>query len=187
MTGLIGGTFDPVHFGHIHLAVMMLETHHLDEVWFIPSVQNPLKDGCNTPFKERLKMVELAIQGVPKCKALAIEADRPPPSYTIDTVRELIKQYPNKNFHLLLGDDHLPSLNKWKDVNKLLELAPPFVAARYAIPQEIIPLIQNGITHIPVLEISSTMVRERLKKGLYCGHLVPQPVLDYIKQNRLYY
>lgn len=173
--GLIGGTFDPIHFGHIHLAVMMKEAHNLDEVWFIPSLQNPLKQTPGTPFSHRVKMVELAIKGIPYCKVLPIEGDRPPPSYTIDTVRELKKLHPDKNFHLLLGDDHLDSLDKWKDVKELLELAPPLIAGRN-------PLIKN---EMPVLEISSTMVRDRLKKGLCCKQFVPESVLDYIQQNRL--
>jgi nicotinate (nicotinamide) nucleotide adenylyltransferase len=185
MVGIIGGTFDPIHFGHIHLAVMMMETHNLDEVWFIPSLQNPFKKEPTTPFEHRFKMVELAIVGIPSFKALPIEAERPPPSYTIDTVKELKKRHPNKSFHLLLGDDHLDSLSQWKDVKELFEIAPPLVATRSAVPKEIIPLIKNGITKIPLLEISSTMIRERLKKGLYCKHLVRETVLDYIQQNRL--
>ena len=185
MVGLIGGTFDPIHFGHIHLGVMMMEAHDLKEVWFIPSVQNPLKKESLTPFQHRYKMVELAIKGIPHFKVLPIESERKPPSYTIDTVLELKKRYPKEDFHLLLGDDHLDSLSQWKDVNKIFELAPPFIASRNPIPQDIIPLIKNGITKIPILEISSTMIRDRLKKKLYCNHLIPEPVLDYIQQNRL--
>lgn len=189
MVGLIGGTFNPIHFGHIHLALAMQEAHQLEAVWFIPSLQNPFKKELSAPFADRYKMVELGIDGVPYCQALPIEGKRSPPSYTIDTVRELKQKYPNKNFHLLLGDDHLPSLSKWKEVEELLQLSPPYIATRGAliVPPTLKSLIRNGITKIPLLDISSTCIRERLKKGLYCRHLVPARVLDYIQQNGLYY
>jgi nicotinate-nucleotide adenylyltransferase len=190
MVGLMGGTFNPIHNGHLHLALMLREIHALEEVWFIPSLQNPLKEEMPIPFEHRYKMVERAISTVPGFKALSIESERAAPSYTIDTVKELQKRFPTTKFHLLLGDDTILSLHAWKNIKELLEMCPPLVGTRQPVPcmdPRIKELIEKGITPIPILDISSTFLRERLKNNLYSNHLIPAPVLDYIKQNGLYY
>lgn len=183
--GLLGGTFDPIHIGHIHLALSLQELHGLDEVWFIVSVQNPLKAKKQVNFEKRFEMVKLALKPINNFKALDLEAKRGPPSYTIDTVKELKKDFPDVKFYLLLGDDHLLHFNKWKNFEKLVELATPIFATRTngnLVDLQFKPLI----TKIPMIDISSSTIRERLKNNLYCGHLLALPVLDYIKQNGLY-
>lgn len=190
MVGLIGGTFHPIHNGHIHLALMLKEMHGLEEVWFIPALQNPFKQECSLSFEHRSKMVELAISDIPDFKMVPIESELPSPSYTINTVQALQLRYPNKKFYLLLGSDHLSSLDQWKRVKELFEICPPLIGARSpaALPNsEIKNLINNGITEIPLLDISSTWLKNRLEQNQYCAHLIDPRVLDYIKQNGLYY
>jgi nicotinate-nucleotide adenylyltransferase len=192
--GLLGGSFDPIHFGHIHLALSLFEKLGLDEVWFIPSLLNPLKsNGPPIDFKHRFDMVRLALKGLSKFKVLDIEEKRPPPSFTIDTVRQLKILHPDDQFFLILGDDNINGLKNWKEITQLFELAPPIFGTRLRpidvekhLDPSLIPLIRNGIVSIPALEISSSEIRERLKNKLYCDHLIPAGVLDYIKQNGLY-
>lgn len=195
--GFFGGSFDPIHFGHIHLALQMLELHKLDRVLFCPAFLSPFR-GDEPPRatpKQRLEMTALAIKPIEKFSLLDVEVKREETSYTIDTIRSLKKDAENRgkkcHFHLILGEDSLLRLADWKEIKDLLLLAPPLVGSRMpqalSIPESLKPLIQKGITKIPVMEISSTEIRERIKKRLYCGHLVPAKVLDYIYENLLYY
>lgn len=166
--GFFGGTFDPIHFGHIELAIWALETQGLDEVLFCPTSLSPFKADHlpHASAHHRLAMVKLAIESIPKMRVSDYEIGNQGPSYTVDTIRHLLKVNP-ANYHLILGEDALKGIGKWKEPDELLSLAPPLVGAR-------------------ALKISSTAVRERLKKRLYCGHLVPEKVLAYIYDNKLY-
>ncbi len=191
--GLLGGTFDPIHFGHLHLGISLQEAHHLDEVIVCPAFHSPLKPHQPEEAKHRLAIVKLAIEGLPTWRVLDWEITRPHPSYTIDTVRHLLEVvYANQKveLHLLLGEDLLPDLPKWKEIDRLLELAPPLVGCRRydknSFQNPFAQKIAKGMTTTKVLEISASEIRERLKKGLYCGHLVPAKVLDYITKHRLY-
>lgn len=192
--GVLGGSFDPVHFGHLHLAISLAEAHHLDEVWWIPVRMNPLKTESVQSPVHRLEMLKLGLQGIPYFKALDLELKREGLSYTIDTLRRLKTQYPKIIWHLLMGDDLLEQFGKWKDPEEIIRLAPPLIGARllknfpshlpYA--KEIMIALQKGWTPIPFIEISATEIRKRLKENKFCGHLVPAKVLDYIANHRLY-
>jgi nicotinate-nucleotide adenylyltransferase len=162
--GFFGGSFDPIHFGHIALAVQLMETHKLDEILFCPAFCSPFKlesPPVASP-KQRLAMLKLALE-LPQFKICSLEIDRGGPSYTIDTIREL----GIKGLHLLLSDEAAAHLGKWKESEELVRLAPPLIGPRK-------------------IEISSTEIRNRLKKNLYCGHLVPAIVLDFIHKERIY-
>jgi len=189
--GIYGGTFDPPHFGHLNLAIEMMERHHLDEIWWIPVYNHPFQDKSTTStISHRLEMVRLATEDIPAFKVLDIEAERIGPSYTIDTVRHLKEEFPEHQFFLLLGDDALAHFHLWKEPEEVVRLASPLIATRkdvvVVLPDTLSPALQKamekGITPIPLLQISSTAIRQRLKDGLYCGHLVPDRALEYIKK-----
>ena len=192
--GFYGGTFDPIHFGHINLALEIASAHQLDEVLFCPAAINPHKQGVppNIPLEHRLKITELGIDGIKHFKMTDIEVNRKGPSYTIDTLEELDSLSKNDYF-LVLGDDALKGFTKWHRYRDILKLAPLLIGTRYphlAIQSEdpiLNTAIQSGMTKIPIMEISSTEIRNRLKKNLYIRHLVPDKVVDYIYQNHLYY
>jgi nicotinate-nucleotide adenylyltransferase len=193
--GFFGGTFDPIHFGHLHLALQMMEKHELDEVLFCPAALSPFKGNQPPPHakEHRRRMVELAISPIERFSLLERELLQDGPSYTIETIRWLISKKEATRFHLILGEDALEHLSHWKEFEELLTLAPPLIGSRLRevkkIPSSLASvanLIEEGLTPIPILEISSTMLRDRLKKHLYCGHLIPAKVLDYIEENDLY-
>lgn len=193
--GILGGTFDPVHFGHLHLAISCLEARDLSEVWWVPTQQNPLKGDFHASALDRLAMVKLAIQDIPEFQVLDIEALKQGPCYTIDTIRTLKAMRPQAEFHLILGDDALSRFHEWKDPLEVIDLAPPIIGARISktfpeglpFSKEIIKVLKHGWTPIPLIEISATEIRKRLKEKLFCGHLIPAKVLDYIEQNGLYF
>lgn len=181
--GVFGGTFDPVHFGHLQLALSLFEQGGLDEIFWIPAKINPLKTVHPVSPNHRLQMLKLALGDLPSFKILDMELSREGPSYTIDTLKILKKEYPNASFRLILGDDTLLQFPKWKSPDEIVKIAPPLVGTR---SYEDTPTPFQKI-RTPFLEISATDIRERLSRGLYCGHLIPTKVLDYITLNGLYY
>jgi nicotinate-nucleotide adenylyltransferase len=162
--GFFGGTFDPIHFGHITLAVQLMEAHKLDEILFCPAFCSPFKTASPpiATAEHRSAMLKLALD-LPQFKMTTIELDQGGCSYTIDTIRALHIQ----GIRLILSEEAALHLGKWKESEELIRLAPPLIG-----PREI--------------HISSTEIRARLKKRLYCGHLVPAKVLDYIHKHHLY-
>lgn len=190
--GFFGGSFDPIHFGHINLALSLLEKGRVDEVVFCPANSSPFKEGSppSASKEHRLEMVKLAIAPIKQFTCFDGEVKRPPPSYTIETINFLIGKHPGVQYFLILGEDSLKDLEKWKEIEKLVQLAPPLVGSRISsslsLPAFLSDLIKKGRVETPVMEISATAIRERLHKGLFCGHLVPSKVLDYISQNHLY-
>lgn len=185
--GLYGGTFDPIHLGHINLAIEMYEKNNLDEVLFCPNNISPLKIK-NPPLSSafhRLNMTKLAISDIPYFSICEEEIKREGVSYTIDTLRALQKQYSDCLIRLIVSEEAFLEFTKWKDYKEILEIAPPLVGMRNAGAKGVKKISKNFIT-TRHFDISSTDIRERLKKKLYCGHLVPLKVLDYIKENSLY-
>lgn len=200
MIGIFGGTFDPIHFGHISLALDMLEKHHLDEVWFCPVSVSPHKQ--ETPpiaVEHRLKMLQIALEDIYEFQILDIEIKRKGPSYTIDTLRELNElerkqKYP-REFCFILGDDVVKNFCNWHQPEEIIKTAPVFIGRRTlekikiqegTLDPKILEALVKGITDTRVMEVSSTEIRNRIAEGLYCGHLLPAKVLDYIYDNKLY-
>ena len=169
--GFLGGSFDPIHFGHLNLAISLKESAGLKKILICPAGNSPFKKAPHVAAHHRLKMCQLAVEDLDGFVVIDDEIKRDGPSYTIDTIRGL-----NESVRLLLGDDQLESFDKWKESEELKRLAPPLIGSRFN---------KEG-ANIPIIEISSTLVRERLKKGLPCLHLVPHKVLDYIFKNGLY-
>ncbi|MEM8727787.1 MAG: nicotinate-nicotinamide nucleotide adenylyltransferase [Chlamydiota bacterium] len=189
--GFFGGSFDPVHLGHINLAVRILEKELVDKILFCPVHVSPTKretPPIATP-EQRLNILQLALEDVPGCDPYDGEISRPPLSYTIDTIRGLSGQV-----RLIVAEDTACGFNRWKEIDRLLETAPPIIGVRYGfdrkklnrLPEKIKLQIKAGLIRIPALDISSTEIRDRLKKRLYCGHLLQGKVLDYIHRNTIY-
>lgn len=197
--GIYGGTFDPIHFGHLNTAIEIMEYHQLDEVWFCPANRNPHKiDRQSASAHHRLKMLEIALDELSYFGIVANELRREGPSYMIDTLRELREEekkeaYPSQ-FFLILGEDSLPDFFHWKEPKEIIKIAPPLVARRFVLEKqlelqgdpEIVAALSNGLTPTHIMEISASRIRERVLKGEYIGHLVPAKVVDYISQNHLY-
>ncbi len=197
--GLFGGTFNPLHFGHINLAFELKEKNHLDEVWFIPAAVSPLRmEEPLLSSEHRLQMLKLALSGIKDFSICDLELKRAAPSYTIDTIREIRNLYPHETFFLLLGEDTLLRFKEWHKSLEIVQNIELLIALRpnsellKSLPQldfeeEILAAIRKGLTVTHQMEISATEIRERLRKGLYCRHLMPGKLLDYIYENQLYY
>ncbi len=195
--GYLGGTFDPIHFGHLNLALEALEKAHFDEIWFCPTLLSPHKK--ETPPIEiihRLKMVELATEEIPQFKVIENETQGELPPFTYETLLSLKNdpQNQDKTFTLLLSEDLIAGLEKWHKIDRLLDESPILIGHRTGfkppkendLNQEVLSRVQNKKLSIRTLEISSSNLRTRLKNKLYCAHLLPRKVLDYICQNELY-
>ncbi len=198
--GFFGGSFDPIHLGHLHLAIELSERHHLDEVFFCPTSQSPHKTSLPSlaSKEERRSMVTAAIAPLPLFTLLDIEIQKQEPCYTIDTMETLLEleqqkiakqnEKPKSQYFLLLGEDSLDHLDTWKDIEELLDQFSPLIGTRTkkttikpeTFSAKITSKIKKGITPIPIIEIRSTEIRQRLKNGLYCGHLLPAKVWDYV-------
>jgi nicotinate-nucleotide adenylyltransferase len=197
--GFFGGSFDPIHLGHLNIAIELAEKHKLDEVYVCPTSQSPFKKA-QPPIaskEDRRAMVTAAISPLPHFTLLDLELQNSMPCYTIDTIRALMatdqQHKKKKNYFLLLGEDAIEHFHEWREVEELVKLATPLIGSRQkksfntkGLTSALSSSIEKGLTDIPIMEISSTEIRDRLKKGLYCGHLLPAKVWDYIQQHQLY-
>ena len=185
--GLFFGSFNPIHVGHVMIANYMAEFEGMDEVWFIVSPQNPFKskDGL-MPQEHRLKMTEIAVQDMNNIKADNIEFSLPQPSYTINTLNLLNKKYPGYKFHILMGTDNLVNVHRWKEAETILKNYPILIYPRtgYTYDPDKIPL-NSRITNAPVIDISSTMLREWIKAGHDVRAFLPAGIYEYIIKNGL--
>lgn len=193
--GIFGGTFDPVHIGHVALVVALSEAHNLDSVFIIPANRSPHKEHTvPQEASHRLNMLKLAFSDLPYCQVLALELERPGPSYTIDTIAELKalgRVTPEDSLYLLLGQDQLAGFNSWKNSLELMQQTTPLVARRSdQHPVALGPMLQKwvepGLTPTPYFEVSATEIRNRIKKKRYCGHILNNRVYEYIQKNNLY-
>ncbi len=154
----LGGSFDPIHQGHLAVAQYVLKECEMDEVWFIPTQDNPLKERVSTEFHHRQRMIELMIQGERNMFCCTIEKDLPTPSYTIHTVRELTRKYPDIKFSWIIGDDLSEQLSQWKSIDELLELIQFIVVSRDQEIKKVDPRVIYK-NNMPV-EASSTQIRQ---------------------------
>ena len=184
--GLYGGTFDPVHLGHLILARDALEQLKLDAVLFIPARQSPFKPGkTGANEKQRLAMLKLALKGREKFWLSRCELDRPAPSYAIDTAAEIHDAFPHAKLHWLIGADQLPELHRWHRVAELKKLVTFALLPRGDAPRRL-PAGVLGLPHPRRVDISATEIRLRVKSNQPIDHLVPAPVAAYITRHRLY-
>ncbi len=195
--GVLGGTFDPIHLGHLVIAEESRLSQGLDRVLFIPAGQPWLKEGQPlTAARRRLRMVELAVASNPHFAALRNEVDRPGPSYTVDTLEELTADLgPSAELHFILGLDAFESFHRWKEPKRLLELSRLVVVSRPGYREQQLAAILAGyreyadrITVLPVpsVDFSATEIRRRAAAGISFRYQVPEPVERYIAKQGLY-
>lgn len=186
--GLFFGSFNPVHTGHMIIAGYMLEFTDLDDVWFIISPQNPLKEKKTLlAAHHRYAMVQIAVEDNPRLRASNIEFKMPQPSYTIDTIVRLEEQYPDNQFVLIAGTDIFPTFHKWKNYEELLNKNKLYVYPRPGFDTG----LYSGHPHIllfnaPLLEISSSFIRRSVNEGRNIRYFVPDKVYDYIRDMHFY-
>lgn len=181
------GSFNPIHVGHLLIAQTVIDLDNINELWFIVSPQSPFKKKKNL-LAERLRynLVQTAIENNDQLKVSDIEFKLPKPSYTIDTLAYLEDKYQNKTFSLVMGSDNLEHLHKWKNADTLMERYPIIVYPRskdFSIPSNKIRLT---ILDAPLLNISSTFIRERLTKNMNINFFVPESVENQINENNYY-
>ena len=180
-TGIFSGSFNPVHIGHLALANWLCEFAGLDQVWFVITPHNPLKDRSNLMDDQlRYELVEASIAGYPKFKASDFEFTLPQPTYTIDTLRALEKTYPDRQFHFIMGADNWASIRRWKESDQLITHYPILIYPRKGyeihIPSDI-PSIRKA--DAPLMEISSTFIRESLKAGKDVRFFLPEAIRNH--------
>jgi nicotinate-nucleotide adenylyltransferase len=188
-TGLFFGSFNPIHVGHLILAQSMLNEQALNEVWFIVSPQNPLKSKAGLLSEHhRISMVREAIADNPKFKASDIEFHLSQPSYTIHTLLHLKEKYPDKSFYLIMGADNLSNFHKWKNYEEILNNYKVLVYPRIHTQEEVQKIIHPNIveTKAPVMEISSSKIREDIKQGKDIRYLLTEPVFKYLTEMHFY-
>lgn len=183
--GILGGTFDPPHNGHLLIANEVLEALELDEIWFLPNQEPPhkVKSG-GASNRDRVKMLELATCGHPKYKIEKIELERSGPSYTYDTMKLLHEMHPGLEFYFIIGADMVEYLSKWYKIDELMSLV-KFVGVNRPDYEEMTkyPIVN---VEVPEMGVSSKLVRDRLKERKTIRYLVPDLVQMYIEENKLY-
>ncbi len=195
--GVLGGTFDPVHNGHLIVAEVVRARLNLAEVIFVPAGQPWLKtDRLITPAKHRLEMLRLSLADKPYFKLSTMEIERAGPSYTIDTIVELrAKLTPDDELFFILGQDNLAQLPQWREPSRLIQLCYLVAVPRPGSPRPNLKTLETSLPGIsqrvmlmdePHVDISASEIRERVVRGLSIRHLVPEAVNKYIKENRLY-
>jgi nicotinate-nucleotide adenylyltransferase len=197
--GIFGGTFDPIHLGHLILAEQCREQVGLDQVWFVPAARPPHKlDRPLTRFDQRVEMIALAIAGQPSFRIDELEKDRAGPSYTADTLGELRRQHPDCEFCLMFGADTIADLPNWRDPSRVVAQAGLAVSGRpgHAIPtaEQVRAMLRDcdpsalryQAVESPLIDISSRDLRSRVALGKSIRYMVPRAVECYIDEKKLY-
>ncbi len=186
MVGLFGGSFDPVHHGHLIVGQVAAETLGLDSLRFVPARKQPFKRGGHGASPEhRAAMLDLAVAGARGLEVERAELGRPGPSYTVETLRGIHARQPGLELVLLLGADAAAELEAWREAAEIPRLATVVVFARPGVAVPVSPLIAKAI-EVPAIEISATEVRRRAREGRSLRFWVPDPVAEYVTRHRLY-
>jgi nicotinate-nucleotide adenylyltransferase len=190
--GLLGGTFDPIHYGHLIISEYLRDLLKLAEIWFIPTKIHPLKSNDNITCDEyRVEMLELAIENNQYFKCCKIEIERGDISYTIDTIDQLYKDFKQIEpvFYLFIGMDNVNELDRWKEPMHIIRRTQVIAFGRPGFKtnkssEKFLPYLK--FIEVPLLEISSTDIRNRVREGKSVRYLVPDPVRTIIEQKGLY-
>lgn len=188
--GFLGGSFDPVHFGHLLAAQDAFEQHHLDRLILVPAAQAPLKpNDVQSSAVDRLAMLRLATEWDKRFEVSDLELSRGGVSYTVDSARHFRNLYPNDQLYWIIGGDQLPKLHLWKNVAELAQLVEFIFLERPGFPLKAHPDIPGLRLHRcdgHLLAISSTELRERTRRGLSLDYFVPHKAIVHIKEHSLY-
>ncbi|MCM3133928.1 nicotinate-nucleotide adenylyltransferase [Paenibacillus polysaccharolyticus] len=189
--GLMGGTFDPIHMGHLLAAEAARDSHALDEIWFMPSHVPPHKPSAGATGQQRLEMTEAAVKQAPQYEVLGIEMELGGVSYTIDTMRELWRRFPEHEFYFIIGADMVNYLPKWEEIEELASRLTFIGVGRpgFQLHLDDLPDALQGrvlLAEMPLVDISSTAIRRRLAKGHSVRFMIPDAVHQYIVRSGLY-
>lgn len=188
--GLYFGTFNPIHVGHLIIANHLVENSDLDEIWMVITPHNPHKKKASLLHNlDRLEMVYLATKDYPKINPSDIEFDLPQPNYTVHTLAHICDKYPYKKFSVIMGEDNLKSFHKWKNYEVILENHNVYVYPRISEGTAENQLDNHPKIHkvkAPIIEISSTMIRNGIKQKKEIRPLVSKEVFDYMKKKGFY-
>jgi nicotinate-nucleotide adenylyltransferase len=186
MVGLFGGSFDPIHHGHLIVGRAVAETLGLDELRFMPAGEQPFKRGRHVASAgERAAMVALAVAGEAGLAVERCEVDRPGPSYTVDTLRALRSREPGQDFTLVIGADATRELDQWREAAALPALARIVAVARPGAPRPANVLVER-VVEVPAVDLSATQIRRRVAEGRSIRYLVPDAVAEFIAIHGLY-
>lgn len=180
--GIFSGSFNPIHIGHLALANWICEYEEMDEIWFLITPLNPLKENHTLIDDQiRLEMTKAAVGDYPKFKVSDFEFHLPKPSYSINTLESLSESFPECQFHFIIGADNWARMHLWKDSEKLINTYPVIIYPRKGfevnIPAETYPLIRT--VEAPEIEISSTFIRESYKQGKDVRYFLPESIRSY--------
>jgi nicotinate-nucleotide adenylyltransferase len=196
--GIFGGTFDPIHMGHLILAEQCRAQANLDEVWFVPSSQPPHKSHSNvTRFDQRCEMLELAIAGHPAFRVDRIEKERAEPSFTAVTLEQLHARHPEHEFFLMMGSDCLPDLPGWYEPRKVIALASLLVVPRPSVMLWTDKRLAKSLDveaaavrlqyiACPPIDLASRELRRAIADGMSVRYMIPRAVEEYIRERKLY-
>jgi nicotinate-nucleotide adenylyltransferase len=194
--GFFGGTFDPIHLGHINLAIQIQEIAMLDEILICPNFLSPHKTHQQplASAEDRYNMCALAVKEIPSFSLIDWEIKEQKAHYTIDTLRLLKKKFNDAELRLILSIEDLFHFKEWKEYEEIIAIAPPLIGHRsgffnkmiHALSKDLKTKFKNSFVKTKAMEITSTEIRERIENNKYCGHLLPKEVLSYIIQKQLY-
>jgi len=186
--GVLGGSFNPVHIGHMMLASYLKQFEGFDEIWLMLSPLNPLKANSAEliPDVVRLRMLDIALKDADGIKVSDIELSMPRPSYTINTLRYLAKRYPRHSFKLIIGADNWKIFSQWKDAQTIIDDFGVMVYPRPGYPLSTIYDVGVEVVKAPTADISSSFIRSSIARGKDMNYFLPAGVYDYIKSNNLY-
>ena len=186
--GIYSGSFNPIHHGHVILANYLVEFSDLDELWFVVTPQNPLKKKDDLlDDDERLKMVQIALGDDPRFCVSDIEMRLPTPSYTVNTLTSLSEQHPDSEFVFICGMDSLQQLKRWRDYQRILDNFELLVFPREGYDGgDLANYPSVTILKTPIIEISSTFIRQCVKEGRDVRHFMPEKAFQYMRRHRFY-
>ena len=197
--GIFGGSFDPIHYGHLILAEQCREQSLLDQVRFVPSAISPHKrDGATLTDRQRIELVKLAVGGHESFVVSDIELKRGGVSYSVDTLTEIHDEHPDDELFFMIGSDSLHQFHTWRDPARICELAVPLVVGRPGakpvdldlfarfVDEDRLKLIKSHLVVSPLIDISSTDIRRRVAEGRSIRYLTPRAVEKYIETQKLY-
>jgi len=188
ITGLYFGSFNPIHIGHLAIGSFMVEFSDVEQLWFVVSPQNPLKQKNSLlDDYQRLHMVRLAIEDDDRFRASDIEFKFPTPSYTINTLTYLQEKYPARKFQLIMGSDSLQTFHKWKHAELIVKNYHRLIYPRPGTIMDPATSIPNAtIVDAPMMDISSSFIRKAIRNGKDVRHLVPSKVYTYLREMHFY-